>query len=891
MSAHTVVSKSPGQSGTAVLVLDTNGRIEQASSAACALWQATTSELIGDNFSSLFAFDVVSRDSGWDQSQWEVVLAAAHLQPLTLQLQPKEAAAHDCTVRIEKCGDAPVAYFAFVTLPSPAVATISVPPFATSLAPENYLAIMNQRSPLGFFDLNFLKHEVYYSTVWKKILGYADEDLPNTYETWLLLIHPDDSAAAPDRQSRGGTTGMRQYSLEFRMKHSRGHYVWVQSIGVQIYGPNGALQRVVGVHLDVGDRKEFEEAGLRAEERMQQLGDRGRVGVFDLDFATGMHWLSPGFKSLLGYAEAELPDTPDSFLRALPMDETTGGLPGYFLAQHPNQVAYADTLRLRHREGREILVHASIVRQISRRKELQRVLGFVVPMPETLGAVASSASPGLSLAHLTVLLAELHEAVLLADANGQVIFLNAKAEQLLGRTHEEALNQAAPDIFRLIHRTNGLPGESPVAKALAMNEATPLNDEFSLDTGDDLKPVTYSARPVIGANGQTAGVVLVFRNPEEMSLTPEELVRANRFESLGQLAGGIAHDFNNLLTTILGGISVAKENHDYTGLENSERACLAAKALAKQLLTFAKGGTAVRQVLNPADILGESVRLAGAGSTVKMELNVAPDTAAICVDRAQILQVFQNLIINAIQAMTTGQGQVWVSAGNVSLAEGQIAPLPAGTYVAIEVRDNGSGIPAQHVDKIFAPFFTTKKTGTGLGLATVLSIVKRHGGQMGVDTEIGVGTAFTIFLPQAEKSEEVEARRAPTLRFGTGRVLFMDDDEHICTLTGGMLESLGYKFDLAANGEQAIQLYKRYLNIGRPYDVVIMDLTIIGGMGGELTYRHLKDLDPEVRAIMTSGYDNDEMARQFYEMGFLGYLTKPYRVGDLGKMLRKVLGK
>lgn len=207
------------------------------------------------------------------------------------------------------------------------------------------------------------------------------------------------------------------------------------------------------------------------------------------------------------------------------------------------------------------------------------------------------------------------------------------------------------------------------------------------------------------------------------------------------------------------------------------------------------------------------------------------------------------------------------------------------------MRDNGSGIKPEHLAKIFDPFFTTKKTGTGLGLATVLSIVKRHGGQMGLESEVGTGTAFTVFLPQADRPEEIEARRAPSLRFGTGRVLFMDDDAQICELTGGMLESLGYKFDLAKNGEEAIQFYKRYLNIGRPYDVVIMDLTIIGGMGGEQTYKQLRELDPEVRAIIASGYDNDDMARQFYDMGFYGYLPKPYRVSELGKIIRTVLGK
>ena len=174
----------------------------------------------------------------------------------------------------------------------------------------------------------------------------------------------------------------------------------------------------------------------------------------------------------------------------------------------------------------------------------------------------------------------------------------------------------------------------------------------------------------------------------------------------------------------------------------------------------------------------------------------------------------------------------------------------------------------------------------------VLSIVRRHGGQLGVESELGVGTTFTVFLPVADQPEEVEARRAPSFNYAqrTGRILFMDDDPNICLLTGGMLESLGYKYDLAKSGEEAVQFYKRYLNIGRPYDTVIMDLTIIGGMGGEQCYKQLRELHPEVRAIIASGYDNDDMARQFLAMGFCGYLTKPYRVGDLARIIKKVLG-
>jgi PAS domain S-box-containing protein len=871
-----------------VLVLDSDGRILVASAAAYALWQAGQAELVGDLFPNLFSFDVTSRESSWVQSQWEVLLAAASAHPIVLRLQPKEAAAFDATVRLEKAGDDPGRYFAFVTLPP---ASVSAPPFPTPIPPDSFLSQLHDRSPLGFFDLNFQKNEVYYSPTWKRMLGYTDVALPNTYEAWMSLIHPEDSSAAPDRQARVGATGQRQFSLEFRMRHAEGHYVWVQSVGVQVFGPNGALQRVMGVHLDIADRKEFEEATLRADERLQLLGDRGRAGLFDLDFAAGLYWLSPGLKSLLGYGDTELPDTIESVLRALPMDETAGGLPAYFLSQHPSQTSYFETLRLRHREDREVQVQAVVVRHISRRKELQRVVGFVLPLPET---AAIDTGPGLPAAHLATMMAELAEAVLLTDAAGQIIYLNAKAEHTLGRTHGESIGLAASDVFRLVHRESGQAGESPIARALATGEGTSLNTDFALDTGTGApRPVAFSTRPVMDATGRAIGAVVVFRLPDEMSLTPEELVRANRFVTLGQLAGGIAHDYNNLLTTILGGISLAKDMHDDSGLRNSEDACEAAKRLSRQLLTFARGGTGVRQVVKPAEILQEAQRLAAAGSTARIETTLAPDVGNVCVDRAQMLQVFQNLIINAIQAMPTGQGQIWISAANVTLAAAQVPPLLAGDYVQIAVQDNGSGIRAEHLAKIFEPFFTTKKTGTGLGLATVRSIVKRHGGQIGVESEVGRGTVFTVFLPLADQPEQVEARRRPALNYATqtGRILFMDDDEQIRILTKSMIESLEYKCDLARDGEEAIQLYKRYLNIGRPYDLVIMDLTIIGGMGGEQTFKVLRDLHPDVCAIIASGYDNDEMCRQFLDLGFFGYLRKPYRVGDLGRMIRKVLGK
>jgi len=361
---------------------------------------------------------------------------------------------------------------------------------------------------------------------------------------------------------------------------------------------------------------------------------------------------------------------------------------------------------------------------------------------------------------------------------------------------------------------------------------------------------------------------------------------------MGLLAGEIAHDINNLLTTVLGAISLGQDARDYTGINDAEQACLTAKALTRQLLAFAKGSGGSQSVCPTRPILEDAIRMAGAGSGTEVTLYVAEDTHPVFVDRPQLLQVFQNLILNALQAMPPPphRPQVQVRAANTTLVENQVPALGPGDYIEIEVRDNGSGIKPEHREKIFDPFFTTKKHGTGLGLATVLSIVRKHGGQIGLDTQVGVGTAFTVYLPRADRPADVQARRAASLRFGTGRILFMDDDPNISALTGKMLASLDYKYDLAKDGDEALALYRRYLNIGRPYDAVILDLTIVGAMGGEACFAELRQLDPDVRAIVASGYDNDEIAKKFLEQGFCGYLTKPYRLADLGKVLKAVLG-
>ncbi|MDO8542413.1 MAG: PAS domain-containing protein [Opitutaceae bacterium] len=869
----------------AVLLLDAAGRVTAANTSARNLWQTGENELAGEHFVSLFAFEVVSSDPEFLEAQWEVVLASVLDRHATLSAHPREGAPREVAVRLEKFLGGTGGYIATVQPPLPAAA-----PEAAG-RDDAAFRLLAEKGTIGFFDLQFKARSFHFSPGWKKLLGYAAAELPDTIDTWHQLIHPDDSAAAPDKVAKKAAPGSRPFNLEFRMKHQRGHWIWIQCLGLQQIGASGELERVVGLHLDIGERKEVEEALVANDARLQDLSTSGPLAAFELDFAGKNFWFSPAWANLLGYEEDEVAPELSAFAAALPAEEASAGVEAWLLARAPGKSEFLEAVRLRAKDGKPVPVLLGAHRTVTRKRELTRVVGFACALP----ADAAVAEGGVSSSMSGEAFGALAEGVVITDARGKLVFVNATAARLLQVSAPQVRGQPVGDVFRLVNRQSLRPGDDPVERALSADKPLPLISDDALAAhaeGTTPIPVVWTARAVYGPDNKPSGVVIVFRNPEEMTLTPEELVKANRFEGLGLLAGGIAHDFNNLLTTILGAVSLAKDNRDYTALGDAEKACMTAKGLTKQLLAFAKGGAGTQTVCAAKDILEDSIKIAAAGSTASITLEVPEGVEPVQVDRAQILQVFQNLIVNALQAMPPPphRPQLQIRASNVTLAENQVPSLSAGEYVEFEVRDNGSGIKPEHVEKIFDPFFTTKKHGTGLGLATVLSIARKHGGQLALDTQVGVGTAFTVYLPKADKPVEIQARRAASLRFGTGRVLFMDDDAKISALTATMLQSLDYKFDLAKNGEEAIALYKRYQNIGRPYDAVIMDLTVVGGMGGEECFGELRKLDPEVRAIVASGYDNEDMARQFLDRGFCGYLTKPYRVTELGKVLKTVLG-
>jgi two-component system cell cycle sensor histidine kinase/response regulator CckA len=896
-STH-VTTKSLPPGTPAVLLLSATGQIAAASPIARALWQASEEEIVGEHFATLFFFEIVSEKPYWLEEQWDVLLAATSEQAILLQAQPREGPLVLVRVRLEKAMASAIGYFAYVEIPA------ATPP-SPNVLDEHLAALawLTDRGTAGFFDLNFKENRVYYSPAWKRLLGYADAELPNTYNTWLTLIHPEDSAAAPDRLGKKHVVGTRTFSVEFRMRHRDGHDVWLQSTGLQSIAADGTLDRVVGTQLDITERKETEEAALASDERFQALaGERGMLGAFEMDFVAGHFWFSPAWKAQLGYAKDNIPEGPEILTLVLPRAQINLGVNTYFQDLAAGRATFMEITHLRHKDGRLLPAILGARCEFSRKNELARLTGFHCLLPER--APASSNEDLLPAALLDATFAVLSEGLLVTDRQGILLYLNPAASRLLDVSCEAGTGQPCRKYFRLINLETGERGADPVEQAIKATQLLPLINEHALlpaaDESDSTssvleaapRPIVWTARAVRDASDRPFGVVIVFRDPNEMHLTPDELVRTNRFETMGHLAGSLIQDFGNLLTKILGAVSLAQENHDFDTLQIAEKACLEAKDLNRQLLAFVKGeGLGSTRILGPKDILDDAVKLAGAREMAEISVEVAEKIASVQVDRAQILQVFQNLILNALQAMPPAphHARVQLTANNIVLTADQAPPLPAGNYVAFEVRDNASGIPPEHLEKIWERFFSTRKHNTGLGLDTVLSIVRQHGGQIGVTSTPGVGSLFTLFLPVAERPPEVEVRTAAP-RFATGRILFMEDDVKIAELAGNMLQSLDYKYDSARNGEEAIVFYKRYLSIGRPYDVVIMDLTIEGGMGGEECFKVLQGLDPGVRAIVSSGYDNETMAKRFLEMGFCGYLMKPYRVTDLGKMLKTVLG-
>ncbi len=433
--------------------------------------------------------------------------------------------------------------------------------------------------------------------------------------------------------------------------------------------------------------------------------------------------------------------------------------------------------------------------------------------------------------------------------------------------------------------------DCPIKKTFRTGEAQDKTVQaIILGRKRDLRMIS---KPVKDSDDNLIGAIKIVEDITDKLRMEKELNRAEKLESVGILAGGIAYDFNNILSAILGNLSLLRSDLSHDDeimklLGEAERASIRARNLTQQLLTFSKGGTPILRPTTIENVIKDSAKFALRGSNSGCKFDFPENLKPVEADESQISQVIGNLVLNADQSMPEG-GIINIRASNVTMEEGAATSLEAGDYVMISVRDNGCGIPEKYLNRVFDPFFTTKERGNGLGLASCYSIIKKHGGTIQVKSEFGQGSEFCFYLPCSNKPPENKKPISRPLIHGHGRILVMDDDSSIRRVAQVALPRLGYDVTVAENGEDAITLYKQALDQGSPYDAVIMDLTIPGGMGGKEALSHLVEIDPGVKAIVSSGYSNDPVLANHQNYGFCGCLIKPFIVQDLAQTLHHVM--
>ncbi|GAB4334271.1 MAG: hypothetical protein Kow0089_03380 [Desulfobulbaceae bacterium] len=496
---------------------------------------------------------------------------------------------------------------------------------------------------------------------------------------------------------------------------------------------------------------------------------------------------------------------------------------------------------------------------------------------------------------LAVTLRSIGDGVITTDERGRIVLLNKVAEALTGWRQFEAVGRLFTEVFHIIHLKSGEPCENPVEKVLATGEVVELGDDTVLVSRDGKRRlVADSGAPIRDPQSRVIGAVIVFRDVTEEKRMEEELIKIRKLESVGVLAGGIAHDFNNILVGILGNISLARQcigdrARAEEMLRNTEKAALRAKDLTTQLLTFSRGGEPVIQTASIVSTITESAEFALRGSNVKISFDIPEDLWLVSADTGQISQVIQNIVLNARQAIPD-EGTVEITCRNCTDCGDVPEPL-RDKCVRIVISDDGPGIPEEIRGKIFDPYFTTRADGSGLGLSICHSIIMKHRGSISVESEPGRGTDFIILLPVSPE-QEIESLPDPDVQAAVGksaRILVMDDDPMIQELSRQMLEFLGHEVVLCDEGKSALDLYEKAMKNRRPFDLVIMDLTIPGGMGGEKAIKELLRMDPGAKAIVSSGYSNDKVMAGYVSHGFKAVIVKPYQMEDLEKIIQQTL--
>ena len=770
----------------------------------------------------------------------------------------------------------------------------------------------------AIWDWDIAAGRVAWNEAVQAMFRYAGDAVAPQIDWWMERLHSEDRRRVWNGREAAVQTGGEFWADEYRFRRGDGTFAYVIDRGFIIHDRQGVAVRMIGSMVDISAQREAEEARQQSERKLALHIQQTPLAVIEWNLNFQVTSWNPAAERIFGYPAREAMGRHAAELILLSSEKKEPGtnlftnlLAGVQLSEEAREHVQRTWLTVlkdtpadpaKSEAGKRQSINAFAV--TNRTKSQHSILcdWYNTPLVDATGQIIGVASLVLDVTgrkhaedalaaekeRLTVTLRSIGDGVIATDIDGRVSIINKHAEDLTGWRQGDAVGQPLATVFSVVHQRTRQTFRNPVSQVLAAGEIVDLPDQSMLlsRTGAE-RLIAASAAPIRDQASKIIGSVLVFRDISDQQAIMEERVRASKLDSLGILAGGIAHDFNNILTAVIGNISFARlfcqpGEKQFERLEEAEKAAMRAKDLATQLLTFAKGGAPVRQTASLTESIRDSTSFVLRGSNVRCELQAAPGLWPVEVDQGQFSQVIQNLVINSVQAMPTG-GVVRITADNVTLLPDSPLGLAPGRYCRISFKDHGIGINPDHLGKVFDPYFTTKEKGTGLGLATSYSIVKKHDGIITVDSTLGAGAEFHVYLPASENQVKPVLPEPAAPVQGHGRVLVMDDEELIRELAQTALEFLGYQVDGVANGDACIQAYAAARAEGRPYAAVIMDLTIPGGMGGKEAIQRLLEIDPDVRAIVSSGYSHGPEMANHKQHGFRGMVGKPYKVEELAR--------
>jgi two-component system cell cycle sensor histidine kinase/response regulator CckA len=692
-----------------------------------------------------------------------------------------------------------------------------------------------------------------------------------------------------------GKSGM----LEFEAIGINGRHVWLETRAVPLRNDKNEIIALLGVTRDITEskrdvtqRKQAEERLIKSEGRLRESQEVARLGSWDLDLVSKKLEWSDETYILFDKTREEFAPSFDAFARMVHPDDLQTMQTNFNNALKSDDNPYHIAVRAINDSGREWVMET--FGAVRRDKD-----GSPIGIFGTVQDITEQKKTEVELRHkeemMRNLLDSVDEGFIVVDRDYRILSANRAYCNQVGLAPEDVLGK---NCYEISHSSARPCFESGVecAPRLVFETGEPhVSVHRHSDKGSDVIYVETKAFPLKDSSGQVTAAIEVINNITEKQLLEEQRLKTQKLEAVGTLAGGIAHDFNNLLQGVFGYISMAKASVDQRQkcigmLEQAEKALHMSVNLTTQLLTFSKGGRPVRKTIEFGPVIENSVKFALSGSRVDYNIEIDEALWRVDADEGQIGQVIQNIVLNAEQAMPLG-GTVKIRADNIRAPQKGIpTALPPGNYVGISINDSGIGIPEEYLPKIFDPYFTTKDKGSGLGLATSYSIVKNHGGMIDVKSEPGKGSTFIVLLPAIETVEvkaETAAAHGPLAR--KFRILLMDDEELIRNIAGEMLRSLGHEVEFAVKGEEAIARYRESLLSGAKFDIVILDLTIRGGMGGEEAIKALREIDPGVKAVVSSGYAGSSAISQYQPLGFRACLAKPYSIGKLKDTLNSLM--